>query len=153
MTFTEAYTLYYPFVYGICKKKLHDRTAAQDATQETMFKLLRHWDKLDEKESLHAWLKTAARCTVIDMLRKQNREVPFAEVYSSECPEEDPGKLLMEEAKEVVLSFPPMYQEIFRLSFICGYTGSQIAEQLSLPLSTVKTRIRICTQKLKSALS
>ena len=153
MTFTEAYIQYYPFVYKVCKHMLHDHTTAEDTAQDTLYKLLRHWDKLDEKDSLYAWLKTAARSTAIDILRKQNKEVLFAEVYPTECSEEDPGALLMEEAKEVVRTFSPMYQEIFYLSFICGYTGPQIATLLSLPLPTVKTRIRTCTQKLKAALA
>ncbi len=153
MTFTEAYLQYYPFVYKVCKHMLHEHATAEDAAQETLFKLMKHWDCLDEKESLYAWLKTAAQSTVVDILRKRKKEVLFADVYAADHLEEDPGKLLMEEAKEIVKNFPHIYQEIFRLSFVYGYTGSQIAELLSLPLPTVKTRIRVCTQKLKAALS
>lgn len=152
MTFTEAYVQYYPFVSSVCKRYFADSSSAEDAAQDTMYKLLRHWDELDEKDSLYAWLKTAAHCSSVDILRKQKREIPFAEVYPPENPDEEPGNLLLEEAKEIVKSFAPMYQEIFRLSFVCGYTGSQIAKILSLPLPTVKTRIRACTQKLKAAL-
>ena len=152
MTFTEAYVQYYPFVSSVCKRYFAEPSSAEDAAQDTMYKLLKHWDELDEKDSLYAWLKTAAHCSSVDILRKQKREIPFAEVYPPENPDEEPGKLLMEEAKEIAKTFSPMYQEIFRLSFVCGYTGSQIAELLSLPLPTVKTRIRACTQKLKAAL-
>ena len=152
MTFTEAYQKYYPTVLKACKKFFKDEHTAKDATQETMFKLLRNWDTLDEKESLGAWLKKTACNTCIDMKRKQKKEVPFEEIRQTEYVEESPGKELLEDAREIVTKFPAIYQEIFHLSFICGFTGQQIADRLSIPLSTVKTRTRVCLQKIQAAL-
>ena len=117
-----------------------------------MYKLMMCWDDLYEKESLEAWLGRVARNVCADIYRKQKREVLFEEIQESEFPEDDPGKLLLEDAKDIVKTFPEIYREIFHLSFVCGYTGKQIADLLHIPLSTVKTRIRICTQKLKAAI-
>ena len=152
MTFTEAYQKYYPTVLKNCRKFFKDEHTAQDATQETLFKLMQKWDTLDDKESLGAWLKKTTYNTCVDIYRKQKREVPFEKIQQAEYPEEDLGKILLEEAREIVLKFPALYQEIFHLSFICGYTGPQIADRLHIPLSTVKTRTRICLQKIQAAL-
>ncbi len=153
MTFTEAYMHYYPFVFKLCRKLSADEHTAKDAAQETMYKLMIHWDELYEKESLEAWLGRVARNICVDIYRKQKREVLFEEIRQTEHFREDPGKALLEEAKETVKNLPAIYREIFHLSFICGYTGKQIADRLGIPLSTVKTRIRVCTQKLKAVLS
>jgi len=152
MTYTEAYQKYYPKVLRICKRILEDEHVAKDAAQETMFKMMQKWDTLDKKESLGAWLSTTTRNACIDIIRKRKREVPLEEIPQAEFFEEDPGKLLMEEAREIVLKLPSIYQEIFHLSFIRGYTGQQIADRLCIPLSTVKTRVRVCLQKIQAAL-
>ena len=152
MTYTEAYQKYFPKVFTNCRKFFTDIHTARDAAQETMFRLLQSWDTLDEKEALDAWLKKTSYNICVDIYRKRKREVPFEEIRLAEFPEEDPGKLLMEEAREIVLKFPAIYQEIFHLAFIRGYTGQQIAERLGIPLSTVKTRTRTCLQKIQAAL-
>ena len=153
MTFTEAYTHYYSFVLKICRTILEDGDTAKDATQETMFKLMMNWDALDERESLQAWLRKAAHNTCIDMIRKRNREQAFAETRKKEYTEADIGKELLADAKEIVRTFPEKYQEVFRLAFLRGLTGQQIANRLGIPLSTVKTRTRACLKLLSDALA
>lgn len=152
MTYTQVYQKHYFYVLKICRSILKDRASSEDATQETFYKLLRHWDALEEKDDLSAWLRTTATNTCIDIIRKRSRELPFEEIRPTELPEEDPGKLLLEEAKDIVLTLAPKYQEIFHLSFICGYTGQQIADRLCIPLGTVKSRVRVCIQKIQAAL-
>lgn len=153
LTFTEAYTHYYPFVLKYCKTFFPDAHTAKDATQETMFKLMINWDTLDERESLAAWLRKAAHNTCIDMIRKRNREQAFAETRKKEYTESDIGKELLADAKEIVRTFPEKYQEVFRLAFLRGLTGQQIANRLGIPLSTVKTRTRACLKLLSDALA
>ena len=154
MTFTEAYTHYYPLVLKFCKNFFpNNEHTVRDATQETMFKLMMNWDTLDERESLGAWLRKTAYNTCTDIYRRQKREVPFEEIRKAEYTEEDLGKTLLADAKEIVKSFSPKYQEIFRLAFLRGLTGQQIADLLGIPLSTVKTRTRVCLQKLSADLT
>lgn len=152
MTFTKAYQKYYAYVFRICKGFFTDEHVIRDATQETFFKLMLKWDSLYGKDSLNGWLRKTASNVCLDIIRKQKNEVLLEDVCWAEYPEEDPGKLLLEEAKEIVKKFPAIYQEIFHLSFICGYTGPQIADRLRIPLSTVKTRTRVCLQKIQAAL-
>ncbi len=152
MTFTEAYARYYPTVMKICRSFFTDGHTAEDATQEAFFRLMQKWDSLDEKDALDAWLRKTATNICIDILRKRKKEILFEEIHQIESLEEDPGKLLLEEAREIVAKFPGIYQEMFHLSFICGYTGQQIADRLRIPLSTVKTRTRVCLQRIQAAL-
>ncbi|MBE7025016.1 MAG: sigma-70 family RNA polymerase sigma factor [Ruminococcaceae bacterium] len=152
LTFTEAYTRYYPSVMKNCRKFFADEHTARDATQETLYKLMIHWDELYDKEALDAWLKKVAYNTCVDIYRKQKKEIPFDEIRQAEFFEEDIGKELFNEAKEIVKNLPSIYREIFHLSFVCGYTGQQIADRLCIPLSTVKTRVRVCLQKIQASL-
>lgn len=153
MTFTEAYTHYYPFVLKCCKAIFADGHTAKDATQETMFKLMTNWDTLDERESLEGWLHKTARNTCLDIIRKRNREKAFIETRKKEYTETDIGKELLADAKEIVRTFPEKYREIFLLAFLRGLTGQQIADRLGIPLSTVKTRTRACLKLLSDALA
>lgn len=153
LTFTEAYTRYYALVLKECRRFFPDEHTAEDATQETMFKLMVNWDALCEKEALVSWLRKVAYNTCVDMIRKRNREIPFAEIRKKEYTEEDLGKELLADAKEIVQTFPEKYREIFRLAFLCGMTGQQIADYLGIPLSTVKTRTRACLKRISDALA
>jgi len=54
--------------------------------------------------------------------------------------------------KAAISSLPTDQQQALALAYFQGYTHSQIAEKLREPLGTVKTRIRMAMQKLRSIL-
>ncbi len=54
--------------------------------------------------------------------------------------------------RAVLKDLPPDQLEVVTLAFIEGLPHSEIASQLSLPLGTVKSRIRLAYQKLRASL-
>ena len=51
--------------------------------------------------------------------------------------------------KELLHKLAPEYQDTFRLAYFEGYTQVEIAEELNIPLGTVKSRIRIGLRELR----
>ena len=69
-------------------------------------------------------------------------------------PEQTAGLALeMERVRAAMASLPPEQQEALALAYFKGYSHSEIAEVLDLPLGTVKGRIRAGMQKLRKELS
>jgi RNA polymerase sigma-70 factor (ECF subfamily) len=55
--------------------------------------------------------------------------------------------------KDAIAGLPPEQQKALVLAYFYGYSHSQIAAELEEPLGTVKTRIRMAMQKLRTSLT
>jgi len=55
--------------------------------------------------------------------------------------------------REIVMTLAPKYRELIDLVYFEGYTHIEVAEELGVPLGTVKTRIRKAFGDLKGILS
>ena len=56
-----------------------------------------------------------------------------------------------DKVRAVLATLPPDQSEVVTLSYVEGLSHSEIAERLSLPLGTVKSRMRLAYQKVKEA--
>jgi RNA polymerase sigma-70 factor (ECF subfamily) len=105
---------------------------------------------------LSSWLLTTTRNAAIDRLRREARHraddwQAFAEVEASTAAALDmgvwvDGQLL----RELLQQLPPDQRELIELAFYRGYTHSELAEGLGIPLGTVKTRLRAGMQRLRT---
>jgi len=137
-----------------------DAATAEELVQET---LLTVWTKAGlysaEKGSPIAWIFTIARNLRIDRLRRQT---PWQELTDEQqatfvaedtAPDEEASLAQRRARVQATLgTLPPDQLEVVTLAFIDGHSHSEIAERLSLPLGTVKSRIRLAYQKVRTAL-
>lgn len=139
----------------------HGASAAQaeDLAQETLLTVWRKAAYFDPgRASVSAWLFTIARNLRIDAIRRERAS--FA--YDLEPPEQaDDGPAPDEQlaaaqdegrVREALKVLPVEQLEVIRLSFFQDRPHSEIAEQLKLPLGTVKSRLRLAMARLKSVL-
>jgi len=137
-----------------------DPEIADELAQEA---LLMVWRKAGlykpDKGSVSAWIFTIARNLRIDLLR---REFPWQEL-SDEMMQSIPSdataaddtvaEMQMQQRVQAVLAeLGPEQREIVMLAYIDGLSHSQIAERLGIPLGTVKSRMRLAYQKVRSGL-
>lgn len=156
--FRQLFQLYAPRVKSYMMRQGADANTAEELAQET---LLTVWRKAalysGEKGSATTWIFTIARNLRIDRLR---REVPWQEL--PEGHEETPsGDILPDEAvseverrdrvQRAMAELPDDQLEVVNLSYVDGLSHSEIAEKLSLPLGTVKSRMRLAYQKIREA--
>ncbi|MBQ0787468.1 MAG: sigma-70 family RNA polymerase sigma factor [Oceanihabitans sp.] len=121
--------------------KVKDATIAEDLLQETFIKVHTKLDTLKADGKVKSWIFTIARHTVLDYFKTKKL------VY--ETTDED---FIFEEQKlehteadcldGIIKSLPKKYRDPLFLSDIKGLKQSQIAEQLDLPLPTVKSQIQ-----------
>lgn len=119
--------------------------AAEDATQETFIRAFTKLNTFDQKRSFHAWIYQIASNFCFDILRKDNKLVPLRE----DVPTGETNfleKIVRDEEirklKEALSQLPLIYLEPLKLHYFSGFEYRQIANNLNLPLNTVRTRLR-----------
>jgi RNA polymerase sigma-70 factor, ECF subfamily len=132
---------------------------AEDLAQETMLAVWRKAELFDPgKAAAATWIFTIARNLRIDQARRERHpEVPDAvlEEMPDEQPLPDSAVARAAEDRRVraamaVLS--PEQAEVIHLSFFADLAHSAIAQRLSLPLGTVKSRLRLAMLKIRNEL-
>jgi RNA polymerase sigma-70 factor (ECF subfamily) len=96
------------------------------------------------------------RC--IDVLRARRRRPvqPLIEGLdppdASDVPQEAASNVDAESARRALESLPPEQQQVIELAYFGGLSHSEIASQLSAPIGTVKGRIRLALDHLRTAM-
>jgi RNA polymerase sigma-70 factor (ECF subfamily) len=151
----ELYQRHAPRLMGHLLRLVRDRAAAEDILQQVFWYAWRERGAYDRGLARPAvWLMVIARSRAMDHLRRARRAAPAPPgADAAEPPRPTPEEAEPARAARAALaSLPPDQREAICLSFFRGLTHSQIAENLGVPLGTVKTRIRLGMEKLRHLL-
>jgi RNA polymerase sigma-70 factor (ECF subfamily) len=142
-------------VWSIGRKFLYKESDVEDAVQEVFIAIWKAAEKFDHtKASEVTFISMIARRRFIDYLRKVSKHRKLQSI------DEDNGQELFKESilnestdlqliKDAIGTLEIEDQELLKLSIYQGYSHSEIAKLLNIPLGTVKTRIRRNLIKLK----
>lgn len=157
--FMQIYSHFAPRVKGFLVSRGLTSHAADDVLQEVMLAI---WNKAQSynpnKAAISTWIFTIARYKYIDRLRRESRHQTDSDdldLKPSDAPIADDDVLQDQRQNAVqaaIASLPADQQSVIFLSFIKGLAHSEIAEQLGLPLGTVKSRIRRAFARLREEL-
>ena len=158
--FRNLFNEYGPRVRNFMMQQGADPGLAEELAQETLITV---WRKASlysaEKGSATTWIYTIARNLRTDHIRRQRAWQELTEEHAQKIPSGDvPADEAMDarqrqvRVQAVLKELPPEQVEVVRLAFMEGLPHSEIATRLSLPLGTVKSRIRLAYQKLRTAL-
>ena len=149
---------YAPLVWSAARRYLGNSPEAEDAVQEIFIELWRKADRFEPSlGSETAFVMTLARRRLLDARRRSSRQPEWT-------PLEEAGESLAEPAAEgleddesvqalsVLRALPAEQQQVLELSLRDGWTHSEIASRLALPLGTVKTQLRRGLQRIRQAL-
>lgn len=166
VAFRALYDRYGNLVYSAALRVVRDAQIAEDMVQEIF---LRIWRKPEsyvaQRGRFVTWLTSVTRNRAVDEVRSRGRrfrhETASPEEQERELPssEQDDPALTAElsDQRRLILAalkqIPAEQREIIELAYFGGLTQQEIAERLSQPLGTVKTRIRLGMQKLRAALT
>ncbi len=129
---------------------------AEDLAQETLLTVWRKAEYFDpRKASVAAWVFTIARNLRIDALRRERSAMSYA--LSVLEPDQAPDNPEIESStaeregrvRDAMQSLPREQLEVIRLSFYSDKAHAEIAHELSLPLGTVKSRLRLALARLR----
>jgi RNA polymerase sigma-70 factor (ECF subfamily) len=156
--FKSLFSTFGPKVRAMLIKQGADSATAEDIVQDTMLTV---WTKshlfTEDRGALSSWIYTIARNLRIDRIRRQvvwdqlrHDLAAFQNAHAAAdaflCPEHERLQIA-----NALSGLPAEQQQVVRMSFIDGLSQSEIAEQLRLPLGTVKSRMRLAFDKLRGA--
>jgi RNA polymerase sigma-70 factor (ECF subfamily) len=134
---------------------------AEDLFQETWLKVITRIHRYDERRPFEPWLFSVARNLALDHLRKASPESldepsESGEARVARLSAHEPGSLqrLLERERRDLLErrleeLPALYREALSLRFEEEMTFEEIAEVLSAPVSTVKSRVQRALSTLR----
>jgi RNA polymerase sigma-70 factor (ECF subfamily) len=158
--FAELYDLTSQRIYGIILRVLRSPDHAAEVTQEVYVEVWRQSARYSsDKGSVIAWMTTIAHRRAVDRVRSVSSEVARDERYALHGEREIDQvwdgveqRLDVERVRKGMASLTAIQREALTLAYFGGYTQSQVAQLLQLPLGTVKTRIRDGLIGLRDAL-
>jgi RNA polymerase sigma-70 factor, ECF subfamily len=153
------YDRYGRLVFSMALRIAQDHGAAEEITQDVFVRCWRSIDRYHlQQGSLATWLLTIAHHRAIDELRSrrgksQRREISADHMHLLTANEPAIDDVLLRGDVRVALAALPQPQrEAIELIFWGGLTRREVAAQLSVPLGTVHTRLRLGMDKLRSTL-
>jgi RNA polymerase sigma-70 factor (ECF subfamily) len=161
--FDSLLSRYQNRLYRYLLRWVHEPATADDLFQQTWMRVLEHIHSYDPGRDFDAWLFAVARNIAIDHLRRRRpgsldepREdgQPLSAGLSSDAPGALELVLRSERAELVqkaLASQPPLFREILSLRFEEEMKLEEIAQVLSIPLGSVKSRLSRALEHLRAA--
>ena len=153
---TLIFQHYAPAMSNIIRRILKDVALVEDVLQESLVKIWQNSRSFDpSKGALFTWLVRICRNTAIDKTRsrdfrnteKSKQAVDIVSIAEDRGEENDLERLYM---RQLIGQLSENYRKLIDLAYFQGYTQKEIAENLDMPLGTVKTRIRMALKQLKA---
>lgn len=152
---TLFYDRYASALFGVISRIVQDDDTAEDVLQEAMVKIWHSFPAYDAgKGRLFTWVLNISRNLAIDKIRSRQHRVGTRTQGLDDSPAAQ--RMVATESfrpehiglKEIVQTLVPEQRQIIDLLYFGGYTQSEVAEELKLPLGTVKTRARTAIKVL-----
>jgi RNA polymerase sigma-70 factor, ECF subfamily len=155
--FSVLYDDYAVVLFGIAFKIVKNKTTAEELLQDVFVKIWKHIDTYDAtKGTLFTWMLNITRNTCKDYFRTKKYhyqtlivQEELADIPSKYLPQSNSYEVESWEMQQLTQKLAPKYREIIDLVYIYGYSQEQVAEQLNIPLGTVKTRSREALRQLR----
>lgn len=138
-------------VHGLVLRVVRDRAQSEEVTQEVFLEVWRQASRYDESRgSALAWLMTIAHRKAVDRVRsaeaasrrdvayEQHNQVPDHDVTA----EAAHASFEARRVRSALEHLTPVQREAIELAYFGGYTHTEVAALLDLPVGTAKTRIR-----------
>lgn len=153
------YDHYSAALYGAIFRIIQKEAVAEEVLQDVFLKI---WDKFDQydasKGKLFTWLLNVARHQAIDKTRSReiskDRKTDDIQNVVSKIDNEDYIEQRVDGigVKDILKDLPKEQHFVVEHLYLKGYTQSELADEFNIPLGTVKTRLRLAMQQLRTTL-
>ncbi len=150
--------------YSLAYRIVGERAAAEDVTQEAFVSIWRSGARYDRaRGSVRSWTLGIVRNRAIDLLRSRSGRTPKLGFDDEAVLEQRPSGDLTDEAalqretaqevRGALCELPAEQSKVIELAYFGGFSQSEIAEMLGVPLGTVKGRLRLGLEKIRGRLA
>jgi RNA polymerase sigma-70 factor (ECF subfamily) len=154
---------YQNYVFRLCFLVMRSEQDAEDMAQETFIRAFRALPRFEVREgaSFEAWLYRIAVNACRSRMRRKWYQVlpwpsPAPDVVAE--PEAQPDRLVIKDERrneilEAIDSLGEKHRLVVILRYYAGLSNEEIAQTLSIPSGTVRSRLHTARQRLKAALA
>jgi len=143
----ELYDRYGRLAYGLAYRVLHDQALAEDAVQDAFLAIWRSADGYRrERAKPSTWILTLVHRRAVDLVRREDLrraeqldETP--EAAATSVPEEADLREKRTAVQAALRELPQDQRQALELAYYGGFTQSELAERLGVPLGTIKSRM------------
>jgi RNA polymerase sigma-70 factor (ECF subfamily) len=150
--------------YSLAYRIVGERAGAEDVTQEAFVSIWRSGARYDRtRGSVRSWTLGIVRNRAIDLLRARSGRAPKLGFDDESVLEQRPsgdstdGEALRRETAQELRGalggLPGEQSKVIELAYFGGFSQSEIAAMLSVPLGTVKGRMRLGLEKIRGELA
>ena len=158
------YTRYHTPMYSLAMFMLKQPALAEEVTQDIFLNI---WLKASsfnaERGQPRGWIMSVAHHKIIDLIRSRRRAIINTDPADYETLDLLPDggvstesqvehTLERERIMRALKTIPDSQREVIMLAYFGGLSQSEMAEKLDQPLGTIKTRVRLAMQKLRTVL-
>jgi RNA polymerase sigma-70 factor (ECF subfamily) len=149
--FEQTYDQVADLVYGLVRRVVRDPAQSEEVVQEVLVEVWRNASRYEPaKGSAMAWIMTVAHRRAVDRVRaeqaasERHARVARSEqvVAYDEVAEDVEARLDRERVRRCLDTLTELQRQSVALAYYEGYTYREVAELLTVPLGTVKTRMR-----------
>lgn len=153
------YDHYSAAIYGVIIRIVKSESVAEEVLQDVFMKIWNKFPSYDEsKGRLFTWMVNLARNQAIDKTRSKeitkDRKTSDITNYVSRIDGQDYNLQAVDGIgiQEFLKKLPDEQRFVVEHLYLKGYTQSELADEFNIPLGTVKTRLRLGMQALRSTL-
>jgi RNA polymerase sigma-70 factor (ECF subfamily) len=160
--FEVLYDRHATVAWSLAFRVLGDRAAAEDLVQEAFLAVWRGAAAYSAaKGSVRTWVLSIVHHRAVDRLRqgaavrrRQDalEQVALVEPDAPDAAEVALARVAAREVQGALAEVPDDQRQVLRLAYYGGYTQHEIADMLSLPLGTVKSRMRLGLDRVRRTL-
>jgi RNA polymerase sigma-70 factor, ECF subfamily len=156
--FAVLYDRHSRAAYSLAYRMMGEKHAAEDLVQDGFLKVWRGAESYRvERGSVRTWILSIVHNRGIDQLRSTASRRRTQEKVEASASVSQPSEAFAEtlrnsqrdQVREALGTLPQEQLKILELAYFSGYTHVEIAELLSLPLGTVKGRMRLGLKKIR----
>ena len=150
--------------YSLAYRIVGDRLVAEEVTQEAFLSVWRSGARFDRaRGSVRSWMLSIVRNRAIDALRSRAGKAPKLTFDDDAILEQRPAEERTEEEamrretagelRGALGALPGEQSKVIELAYFGGFSHSEIAAILGLPMGTVKGRMRLGLEKIRGELA
>jgi RNA polymerase sigma-70 factor (ECF subfamily) len=161
VAFEQTYDQVAGMVYGLVRRVVRDPAQSEEVVQEVLVEVWRTASRYEPaKGSAMAWIMTMAHRRAVDRVRSEqaasDRQARVASgeqvIAYDEVAEDVEARLERERVRRCLGTLTDLQRQSVTLAYYEGYSYREVAELLTVPLGTVKTRMRDGLIRLRDCL-
>src|SRR5688572_15233980 len=141
----ELVTLYQTSVFNVCYRLLHERAEAEDMAQESFIRAHERLSIFDEERPFGPWIRRVAANVCLNHLSVQKTATELDDERNADGNQGPEvvreARERSEQSREALASLPPHYRIVIELRHYQEMSYAEIATELDIPLSDVKSHL------------